>query len=73
MKPWPKSLMLKGQTVEQDRIMQWVAHNVDCAKTLSLTYLDRNHMRLTDIYYNHYLLTCHSDGSVTMQEILEAC
>lgn len=72
-KSWPKSRKREGHTIEQKRIMQWIRENMDYGETLCIAYIDRNHMRLTDCYCNHHLLTYHSDGSVTMQEIQEAC
>lgn len=72
MKPWPTSCKWDGQTLEQKRIMQWVRENVDYGRVLSVMYIDRNHMRLTDCYCSNHLLT-YEGGDVTMTEIEEAC
>jgi len=73
MKPLPKSLMSQGQTIEQQRILRWISENVDCARLSGIAFLDRSHVRLTYRAQNHYLVTYHKDGSITMQEITEAC
>lgn len=73
MKSWPKSLILQGETIGQKHIMRWISENIERSKTLSVAYIDPNHIRLTDIYNNHYLIAYNSDGSVTMREIQYAC
>ena len=68
-----KSHSWEGQTAEQQRILFWIRDNMDCTGLASIAFLDRKHVRLTDRSNNHYLVTSHRDGSITIQDITEAC